>query len=115
MSGPAGEAQAALARFVDDLRRLRQHCGSPSLNTLVAVSTALGSALARSTLSDKLNAKSLPEWPFVVSYVTACLAHAAQTGRPVPTEMAELSRWDAAHWRLLRAVDAGRAEDRLRA
>ncbi|MFI7024400.1 ATP-binding protein [Micromonospora sp. NPDC049900] len=115
MSGPAGQAQAALARFVDDLKRLRQHCGSPSLNTLVAVSTALGSPLARSTLSDKLNAKSLPEWPFVVSYVTTCLAHAERAGIPVPAEMAELSRWDAAHWRLLRTVDAGRAEDRLRA
>ncbi|MFY1670342.1 ATP-binding protein [Plantactinospora sp. WMMB334] len=115
MSGPGREAQEALAWFVDELRRLRQLSGAPSLNTLVAVSTSLGQPLARSTVSDKLNARSLPEWPFVVSFVNACLAHAERAGIRLPAELTELSHWDAAHWRLLRLADAARTEDRLRA
>lgn len=86
MTEPGRESQEALAGFVDELRRLRQLCGAPSLNTLVAVSASLRQPLARSTLSDKLNAKSLPEWPFVVSFVNACVAHAtgpASVRRPI--------------------------------
>ncbi|RLK25793.1 tetratricopeptide repeat protein [Micromonospora sp. M71_S20] len=115
MSEPGREAQEALAWFVGELRRLRQLSGAPSLNTLVAISTALRQPLARSTLSDKLNAKSLPEWPFVVAFVEACLAHADRAGIRLPAELAEMSHWDAAHWRLLRIADAARTEDRLRA
>ncbi|MFG1779993.1 ATP-binding protein [Micromonospora sp. NPDC049048] len=114
MSEPGREAQEALAGFVGELRRLRQLCGAPSLNTLVAVSASLRQPLARSTLSDKLNAKSLPEWPFVVAFVNACLAHADRAGVRPPAELAQMSHWDAAHWRLLRTADAARAEDRLR-
>ncbi|WP_428966170.1 ATP-binding protein [Micromonospora fluostatini] len=114
MSEAGREAQAALVSFAGELKRLRQLCGAPSLNTLVAVSTALRVPLARSTLSDKLNAKSLPEWPFVAAFVQACLTHAERAGIRLPAELTELSRWDAAHWRLLRIADAGRSEDRLR-
>ncbi|TDB79437.1 transcriptional regulator, partial [Micromonospora fluostatini] len=102
MSEAGREAQAALVSFAGELKRLRQLCGAPSLNTLVAVSTALRVPLARSTLSDKLNAKSLPEWPFVAAFVQACLTHAERAGIRLPAELTELSRWDAAHWRLLR-------------
>jgi tetratricopeptide (TPR) repeat protein len=103
----------ALDGFVAELRRLRQLAGGPSLNALVAAATRRGAPLARSTLSDKLNAKSLPEWDFVVAYVGACVAHAESAGARLPAELADLAHWDAAHWRLLRAVDAGRADDRL--
>ncbi|WP_229401829.1 ATP-binding protein [Micromonospora okii] len=106
-------ARAELDRFVAELRRLRQLAGGPSLNTLVAVAARRGAPLARSTLSDKLNAKSLPEWDFVVAYVGACVAHAESAGVALPAELAELAHWDAAHWRLLRVVDAARADDRL--
>ncbi|WBB81021.1 tetratricopeptide repeat protein [Micromonospora sp. WMMD882] len=105
----------ALRRFVDDLRRLRQLAGGPSLNTLVAVAAGRGRPLARSTLSDKLNAKSLPEWDFVRAYVDACATYAGQVGARVPAELTDLARWDAAHWRLLRAADGVRAEERLAA
>ncbi|WDZ82803.1 ATP-binding protein [Micromonospora cathayae] len=105
----------ALLRFVDELRRLRQVAGGPSLNALVAVAAHRGRPLARSTLSDKLNAKSLPEWDFVVGYVDACAAYAAQLGIDLPADLTDLARWDAAHWRLLRAADATRAEHRLAA
>lgn len=103
----------ALLWFVDELRRLRQQAGGPSLNALVAAAAGRGRPLARSTLSDKLNAKSLPEWDFVAAYVDACAAYAAQLGIELPAELTDPARWDAAHWRLLRAADAERAEHRL--
>lgn len=111
----SGSGSTALARFVGELGQLRRLCGSPSLNTLVALSSTLPHPLARSTLSDKLNAKSLPDWPFVLSFVSACLAHADRAAVRVPAELRDLTRWDRAHWELLRAADGTRAEDRLRA
>ncbi|MEO3928900.1 tetratricopeptide repeat protein [Micromonosporaceae bacterium B7E4] len=105
--------RGALLRFVAELKRLRQLAGAPSLNNLVAVAARLGKPLARTTLSDKLNAKSLPDWEFVLAYVHACLGYAEQVGARVPAELTDLNRWDAAHWRLLRAVDSTRAADRL--
>ena len=113
MSGSGREAQEALARFVGELKRLRQLAGAPSLNTLVAISASLRQPLARSTLSDKLTAKSLPDWPFVVAFVNACLGHADQAGIRLPAELTDLSRWDAEHWQLLRIADAARTENRL--
>lgn len=115
MTEPGREAREALAGFVGELIRLRQLSGGPSLNKLVAISASQRQPLARSTLSDKLNAKSLPEWSFVVSFVSACLAHADQAGIRLPAELAQMSHWDAAHWRLLRVVDDARTEGRLRA
>lgn len=111
-----GAGREALDRFVAELNRIRQAAGAPSLNRLVALSSALAERpLARSTISDKLNAKSMPEWEFVVGYVAACAAHAEQLGSPLPPEAVDLSRWDELHWRLLREIDAGRSEDRLTA
>ncbi|MDI5939145.1 ATP-binding protein, partial [Micromonospora sp. DH15] len=115
MSEVGGNAQQASAWFAGELRRLRQLSGSPSLNTLVAISTAQGQPLARSTISDKLNAKSLPDWPFVVAFVKACVAHAGRAGVRLPAELTEMRHWDARHWRLLRIADAAHTEDRLRA
>ncbi|MFI7436183.1 ATP-binding protein [Micromonospora haikouensis] len=85
------------------------------MNTLVAISTAQGQPLARSTISDKLNAKSLPDWPFVVAFVKACVAHAGRAGVHLPAELTDVRHWDARHWRLLRIADAAHTEDRLRA
>ncbi|GAA1306206.1 hypothetical protein [Saccharothrix xinjiangensis] len=64
---------------------------------------------------NKLNAKSLPGWDFVVAFVRACLAHADQVGAPVPADLADLAWWDAAHWELLRSIDGHRSPDRLAA
>jgi hypothetical protein len=66
-------------------------------------------------VSDKLAAKSLPDWDFVVSFVTACRAHAEQTGLHLHDELVDLASWDAAHLKLLRACDEGSADDRLAA
>ncbi|MFJ6198071.1 ATP-binding protein [Micromonospora sp. NPDC092111] len=103
----------ALLSFVDELRRLRQLAGGPSLNTLVAVAARRGQPLARSTLSDKLNAKSLPDWDFVAAYLGACAAYAQQSGARLPAELADPARWETAYWRMLRAADVALAGDRL--
>jgi tetratricopeptide (TPR) repeat protein len=103
----------ALVRFVDELRRLRRLAGSPSLNRLVALSIEQGRALPRSTISDKLAAKSLPDWDFVASFVTACVVHAEKMDAALPAELADLSWWDTAHLRMLRDLDETRADQRL--
>ncbi|MFJ8689867.1 ATP-binding protein [Micromonospora wenchangensis] len=105
----------ALSAFADELRRLRQLAGGPSLNTLVAVAARRGRPLARSTLSDKLNAKSLPDRDFVVDYLGACVAYAEQHGVRLPAELTDPARWETAYWRMLGAADAARADDRLAA
>jgi hypothetical protein len=105
--------RAPITRFVDELRRLRRRAGEPSLNQVVALTTGLPHPLARSTISDKLNARSLPEWEFVASYVSACAAFAQQSGIPLPADAVDLRRWAALHLRMLRAVDNAHASGRL--
>jgi tetratricopeptide (TPR) repeat protein len=107
--------RAAIIRFVDELKRLRQRAGSPSLNRVVALTASLPRPLPRSTISDKLNARSVPEWEFVTSYVTACAAHAAHTGQPLPPEAVDLGWWSELHLRMLHAVDDARSAGRLAA
>jgi tetratricopeptide (TPR) repeat protein len=80
---------------------------------MVALTADQERPLARSTLSDKLNAKSLPEWEFVVAFVAACVANADEAGIVLPAELTDLGAWDAAHWNLLRALDQTRADQRL--
>ncbi|HZM78911.1 MAG TPA: tetratricopeptide repeat protein [Candidatus Limnocylindrales bacterium] len=105
--------QLALARFVRELRGLQEKAGLPSLNQLVAASTDHARPLRRSTISDKLRGRSLPEWDFVVAFVGACKNHAARVGRPLPEDLVDLARWDRAHWEMLRAVDASLLDERL--
>ena len=99
------DGREAFIQFVAELRRLRQLAGAPSLNRLVALTRNLEQPLPRSTISDKLNAKSLPEWHFVVSFATACKLHADQTGVQLPEELVDLSYWDSMHLWMLRMVD----------
>jgi tetratricopeptide (TPR) repeat protein len=104
-----------LKRFVARLQRLRELAGSPSLNRLAALTATMERPLPRSTISDKLNARSLPDWDFVVSLVTACRQHAEERGHRLPPHLADLARWDSAHLQMLRAVDAAHADERLAA
>jgi tetratricopeptide (TPR) repeat protein len=111
LSGTAG--RDAVTRFVHELQRLRRLAGSPSLTCLAAVTDSHERPLPRSTVSDKLNGKSLPEWNFVASFVTACRAYAEAAGASLPAHMVDLDRWDTAHLQMLRAVDEGNAEQRM--
>jgi hypothetical protein len=103
----------ALTRFTDELIRLRTLAGAPSLNQLAVLTAELEHPLARSTVSDKLTAKSVPDWDFVVSFVTGCRLYATNTGVPLAADLVDLSRWEAAHWQMLSDMDRGQSEDRL--
>jgi tetratricopeptide (TPR) repeat protein len=107
--------RTAMTRFADELKRLHRRAGAPSLNRLVALTADRPHPLPRSTISDKLNARSLPEWEFVASFVTACADHAEQTGTPLPPESTDLTAWAARHLKMLRAVDTAHAAGRLAA
>lgn len=103
----------ALNSFVARLARLRQAAGAPSLNRLAALSAHLDRPLARSTISDKLTGRSMPNWDFVVAFVTACEAYARKTGVVLSPDLTDLAKWDAAHWRLLHLIDDGNFDERL--
>ncbi len=105
--------KTALTEFAGDLQRLRRLAGSPSLNQLADLAAGLDPPLHRSTVSDKLAAKSLPDWDFVVSFVTACRRFAQRSGVPLHPDDVELARWDALHLRMLREIDRARDQDRL--
>jgi tetratricopeptide (TPR) repeat protein len=107
------ERREAFTDFVAQLVRLRELAGSPSLNRLAALSADMERPLPRSTISDKLNGKSLPEWYFVVSFTAACRLHAEQAGLSLPPEFVDISYWDRAHLQMLRGVDDTRADERL--
>lgn len=85
------------------------------MNQLVAASPDPARPLRRSTISDKLRGRSLPEWDFVAAFVGACRSHAENVGSPLPDELVDLATWDRAHWEMLRAVDASLADERLAA
>jgi tetratricopeptide (TPR) repeat protein len=106
-------ARETLRIFAEEMSRLRSLAGAPSLNELVLLAAELEHPLARSTISDKLAAKSLPSWDFVVSFVTACRRHAEKGGVPLPVEVVDLASWDVAHRRMLQAIDLARGEGRL--
>ncbi|WP_203786951.1 ATP-binding protein [Paractinoplanes rishiriensis] len=107
--------RTAIVRFVDELKRLRRRAGEPSLNRVAALTAALSHPLPRSTISDKLNARSLPDWEFVSSFVTACAAHAEQAGARLPADAADLHTWAGRHLEMLRAVDDAHQAGRLAA
>ncbi|MEJ3747870.1 tetratricopeptide repeat protein [Actinomycetes bacterium KLBMP 9797] len=105
----------AIIQFVEELKVLRRRAGEPSLNWVASLTADLPHPLPRSTISDKLNARSLPDWEFVASFVNACAAHAAEAGAPLPAEAIDLSEWSTRHVRMLRAVDGAQAAERLAA
>ena len=109
----AGVGRMELSRFVEELRRLRRSAGAPTLNRLAELTAGSDRPLSRSTVSDKLTEKSLPDWDFVISFVTACQTHAEKSGVVLPADLADLARWDTEHWRLLQALDESRETDRL--
>jgi tetratricopeptide (TPR) repeat protein len=108
-----GVRRNALIQFIRELEDLRQQSGSPSLNQLSALTRRGSRPLPRSTISDKLNAKSLPDWDFVVSFVNACREYSASGNRNPGAEVFDLARWDSAHLRMLRCIDEEYADIRL--
>jgi tetratricopeptide (TPR) repeat protein len=107
------DVRPALSEFGDELRRLRSLAGSPSLNQLVEHSAGLPWPLRRSTISDKINGRSLPDWNFVVSFVRACQAYAEKATAPLHPHDVDLARWDSLHLRAMRTIDESRGERRI--
>jgi len=95
-----------LESLAAELRRLRELAGAPSMNRLATLTSGLPRPLPRSTISDKLHARSAPDWAFVTSFVSACREHADQTGRRLPAELTDLSRWGATFRRAIAAAPA---------
>jgi len=110
-----GAGRTAIIEFVDELKALRHRAGEPSLHRVASSTADLPHPLARSTISDKLNARSLPDWEFVASFVSACAAYADKAGAPLPAEAVDLIEWSARHVRMLHAVEGAQAADRLAA
>jgi tetratricopeptide (TPR) repeat protein len=106
------EASQLVEEFASQLCELREHCGTPSLARLVELSADLAHPLARATISDKLNGKSLPSWDFVLSFVTACLRHAERSGVCDTDEQRDMRRWDDLHLQLLEDVSRSAFERR---
>jgi len=109
----SGARKEALTEFVATLQRLRMRAGGPSLENLVTLTADLPHPLARSTISDKLMTKTVPNWEFVVSFVTACRAYAERKGQPLPQQFGDLALWGKAHEKMLRTIEAAADEARL--
>jgi hypothetical protein len=80
---------------MDDLRQLRQLAGRPSYSTLERLSEH---RLRRATMSDVLNGNrvNLPDWRFVVDFVTACRAAGTENGLD-PNGLGTVADWKR-HW-----------------
>lgn len=109
------DGREPLVGFADELRRLKLLCGAPSHVQLEELTAATGTRLPRSTINDKLNAKSLPDWDFVMAYVMACGMHAAEAGIDLPAHETDVDRWDRLHLQMLMALDRAWERSRLTA
>src|SRR5918992_5680060 len=96
----------ALRDFVEQLARLREDAGGPSLATLQRLSEHARAeagrgpgprVLAVSTTHEILShkRKRWPEWEWVASFVGACLAFAVNTAGVDSTGLGDLREWRA--------------------
>ncbi|MCE0538639.1 tetratricopeptide repeat protein [Kineosporia rhizophila] len=96
-----------LSQFAEQLRALRNSSGAPSLRRLERLTGSLGNRLAPSTIAEKLNGQSRPDWEFVKIYVWAC---ALQDGvSPGSLHEVDLSEWKVAHQDLIQELANERA------
>jgi tetratricopeptide (TPR) repeat protein/transcriptional regulator with XRE-family HTH domain len=101
MADGAGAA-GPVALFCDRLRRLQQASGLTQAR-LVEVS-----GRGRTQISDILNGQitEAPDWTVVEKIVAACLAYAADEGRPVPPDLGDLQDWRRRYFDLEQDLDA---------
>ena len=81
-----------LEGFAARLRAYREAAGGPSVRELETLTKAVGRPYSRSTIDDKLHARSFPEWEFVETFVRACARYAG-----VREAMVDLDGWRVAH------------------
>jgi hypothetical protein len=92
--------------FADRLRKVQVDSGGPSVRDLVRLTEKLGTPYTRGTIQDKLAARSVPPWEFVVAFIRACARHAGSTADP------DLRPWRDWHAQMTREVAAQRTTKR---
>ena len=84
---------ASIGKFARELHRVRTAAGSPSDQAVESASGGPGAVrVARSVISDVLAGEQVPAWEFVVGFVTACEAYAAEQGVILPADVPDLGR-----------------------
>ncbi|MCA1676460.1 MAG: hypothetical protein LC799_31240 [Actinobacteria bacterium] len=81
----------------DELRRLRQQAGKPSLINVQEHAELEGHEVSKSAFGNLLNGRGKPRWHTVEAFVAGC-EHYAATRRPplqLPPELVDLSGWRA--------------------
>lgn len=94
-------ARAVLDGFLTELADVRAAAGRPSLRRLEELTAEHEHPLRRSTINDKLNAESVPDWEFVDAFLFGCEQHAptldlAHTNRAV---------WNHRHSQVLELIE----------
>ena len=91
-----------MAAFGTHLRQYWADCGGPPVRTMEHLTEKVGRRYPRTTIHDKLSARSLPDWEFVRTFVLACDLNSG-----VPLEQlgqSGLGEWRRRHQKLLLAV-----------
>ena len=91
---PAPNTRAAsIGKFVRELQRVRTAAGYPSDQAVDSASGRPGAIrVARPVISAVLAGEQVPAWEFVVGFVTACEAYAAEQGAVLPADVPDLDR-----------------------
>lgn len=102
------DAQQALAAFGGELRQLRKMAGNPSFRELEKLTDGWEWSLPRSTTSEKLRGKSVPEWEFVKSFISACKSHAETNKLYLSVTLTAENCWERKYEEMLQTVKGDR-------
>ncbi|WP_327009712.1 hypothetical protein OHA72_22280 [Dactylosporangium sp. NBC_01737] len=93
-----GEDSDPVADFKTLLQQFRVDCGNPPFRTLERLFRELKRPEAYSTIQQKVTGKTVPDWPFVETFVQACIQNAGTDRDP------DLQQWRDRHTRMLAAI-----------
>ena len=102
---------ASVASFATRLRAEQARAGSPSSRELAVLTRKLGRPYPKTTINDKLNAVSKPDWEFVETFLAAC---ALLRNEPPPSGN-QLDSWHQAYLDMLVSLADMRRSQRLAA
>jgi CHASE3 domain sensor protein len=93
LDDPGGDTPA-VAELQQRLQQWRAQCGNPSFRELAFLFRKLERPQAHTTIQTKVTGTTVPDWPFVETFVQACGRHAALETEP------DLRPWREAHTRM---------------
>ncbi|GAA3449725.1 nSTAND1 domain-containing NTPase [Dactylosporangium matsuzakiense] len=93
-----GEDADPVADFKAQLQQFRVDCGGPSFRELERLSKKLGRPQSHSAIQAKVTGSTVPDWPFVETFVQACVRHAGTDKEP------DLQLWRDRHTEMLAAA-----------